>query len=100
MSSCDGCAPSSGLVRIAFEPTGDYHRPSAYWLGQDGFRAHQVSSLAVARTREALYNSWVKNDPKDAQVISASAEDRRHADLSRSAADRVPRSPGDGEHLP
>jgi hypothetical protein len=28
-----------------------------------------VSSLAVARTREARYNSWDKNDPKDAQVI-------------------------------
>jgi hypothetical protein len=54
---------------IAFEPTGDYHRPIAYWLGQAGFQLHQVSSLAVARTREALFNSWDKNDPKDAQVI-------------------------------
>ncbi len=54
---------------IAFEPTGDYHRPIAFWLGDAGFRLHQVSSLAVARTREALYNSWDKNDPKDAQVI-------------------------------
>jgi transposase len=54
---------------IAFEPTGDYHRPLAYWLGQAGCRLHLVSSVAVARTREALYNSWDKNDPKDAQVI-------------------------------
>jgi transposase len=54
---------------IAFEPTGDYHRPIAYWLGHAGFQLHQVSSLAVARTREALFNSWDKNDPKDAQVI-------------------------------
>lgn len=54
---------------IAFEPTGDYHRPIAYGLGQAGFHVHQVSSIAVARTREALYNSWDKNDPKDAQVI-------------------------------
>ena len=54
---------------IAFEPTGDYHRPLAYVLGQAGFRLCLVSSLAVARTREALYNSWDKNDPKDAQVI-------------------------------
>lgn len=28
-----------------------------------------VSSVALARTREALHNSWDKNDPKDAQVI-------------------------------
>jgi transposase len=54
---------------IAFEPTGDYHRPLAYLLGQAGCRLHLVSSIAVARTREALYNSWDKNDPKDAQVI-------------------------------
>jgi transposase len=54
---------------MAFEPTGDNHRPIAYWLGQAGFQLHQVSSLAVARTREALFNSWDKNDPKDAQVI-------------------------------
>jgi transposase len=54
---------------IAFEPTGDYHRPLAYVLGQAGFHLGLVSSIAVARTREALYNSWDKNDPKDAQVI-------------------------------
>jgi len=54
---------------IAFEPTGDYHRAVMYRLGQAGFTIRQVSSLAVARTREALYNSWDKNDPKDAQVI-------------------------------
>jgi transposase len=54
---------------IAFEPTGDYHRPLGYLLGQAGFHLSLVSSIAVARTREALYNSWDKNDPKDAQVI-------------------------------
>jgi len=54
---------------IAFEPTGDYHRPLAYVLGRAGVHVAQVSSIAVARTREALYNSWDKNDPKDAQVI-------------------------------
>ncbi len=54
---------------VAFEPTGDYHRPLAYVLGQAGFRLSLVSSLAVARTRDAMYNSWDRNDPKDAQVI-------------------------------
>ena len=54
---------------IAFEPTGDYHRPLAYVLGRAGCRLSLVSSVAVARTRDALYNSWDKNDPKDAQVI-------------------------------
>ena len=59
----------SAPCTIAFEPTGDYHRAVMYRLGQAGFEIWQVSSLAVARTREALYNSWDKNDPKDAQVI-------------------------------
>lgn len=56
-------------VDAAFEATGDYHRALASFLHQCGFRLHLVSSVATARTREALYNSWDKNDPKDAQVI-------------------------------
>jgi len=60
---------STHPCEVAFEPTGDYHRPVAYALAQAGCRLHFVSSLAVARTREALYNTWDKNDPKDAQVI-------------------------------
>ena len=49
---------------VAFEPTGDYHRAVMYRLGQAGFELRQVSSVAVARTRDALFNSWDKNDPK------------------------------------
>ena len=56
-------------VRIGFEATGNYHRPLAHHLGQAGFDLKLVSSVALARTREALHNSWDKNDPKDAQVI-------------------------------
>lgn len=54
---------------IGFEATGNYHRPIAYFLQKEGFSVCLVSSLAAARTREALQNSWDKNDPKDAQVI-------------------------------
>ena len=61
---------SSGFpVRIGFEPTGNYHRALAYFLHSEGFHLELVSSLALARTREAMHNSWDKNDPKDAQVI-------------------------------
>ena len=56
-------------VRIAFEATGNYHRALSYQLGVAGFDVKLVSSVALARTREALNNSWDKNDPKDAQVI-------------------------------
>lgn len=56
-------------VRVAFEATGNYHRALAYHLATAGFEMKLVSSVALARTREALHNSWDKNDPKDAQVI-------------------------------
>ena len=56
-------------VRIGFEATGNYHRTLMYQLGLAGFELKLVSSVALARTREALHNSWDKNDPKDAQVI-------------------------------
>lgn len=56
-------------VRVAFEATGNYHRALAYQLGIAGFEVKLISSVAQARTREALNNSWDKNDPKDAQVI-------------------------------
>ena len=56
-------------VRIGFEPTGNYHRALAYFLHSEGFHLQLISSLALARTRDAMHNSWDKNDPKDAQVI-------------------------------
>jgi len=56
-------------VVCAFEATGNYHRPIAWRLAEAGFEVRLVSSLALARTREALHNSWDKNDPKDAQVV-------------------------------
>lgn len=49
---------------VALEPTGDYHRPPGYALGQAGCQLRFISSLPVARTREAMYDTWDKNDPK------------------------------------
>ena len=56
-------------VRIGFEATGNYHRALTNHLSCAGFELKLVSSVGLARTREALHNSWDKNDPKDAQVI-------------------------------
>lgn len=56
-------------IQVALEPTGDYHRCLCYFLHTKKIQVQLVSTLAVARTREAEYNSWDKNDPKDAQVI-------------------------------
>lgn len=55
--------------KVGLEPTGNYHRPLAHRLFAEGFEVHLVSSVAAARLREAMYNSWDKNDPKDAVVI-------------------------------
>ena len=55
--------------KIGFEATGNYHRALAYYLQQRGFDLELISSVAASRTREAMFNSWDKNDPKDAQVI-------------------------------
>lgn len=56
-------------VTVAFEPTADYHRNIAHWLDQQGLECHLASSLACARAREMIFNSWDKNDRKDANVI-------------------------------
>lgn len=56
-------------VIVALEATADFHRPIAYLLAEAGFEVHLASSLACARVREALYNSWDKHDRKDARVI-------------------------------
>ena len=56
-------------VVVGLEPTGNYHRVLAYRLIGAGFTVRLISSIALARTREALHNGWDKNDPKDAQVI-------------------------------
>jgi transposase len=61
-----GCG---GPCRIALEPTADYHRTLAYRLVSEGFEVVFVSSVAGARLRDAVFNSWDKNDPKDAQII-------------------------------
>ena len=56
-------------VRIGFEPTGVYHRPLAFRLVDAGFDVVLIASLACARSREAMFTSWDKNDPKDTQVL-------------------------------
>lgn len=58
-----------GEVEVGFEAIGNYHRTLAWRLVAAKFNVHLISSVALARTREALHNGWDKNDPKDAQVI-------------------------------
>jgi transposase len=58
-----------GSCRVGLEPTGDYHRPIAHRLRHAGFEVVSSNSVALARYREAIFNSWDKSDPKDAGVI-------------------------------
>ena len=64
-------------VIVGFEPTGNYHRGLAHRLIAAEFEVRLISSMALARTREALHNGWDKNDPKDAQVILHMLQDWR-----------------------
>jgi transposase len=43
-------------VIAGFEATGNYHRPLAFRLLEAGIALRLVSSVALARTREALHN--------------------------------------------
>lgn len=56
-------------VRVGLEPTCSFHRNIAHYLMRQDFEVRGVSTLVAARTREALHNSWDKNDLKDASVI-------------------------------
>jgi transposase len=61
----------AGPVQVGLEPTGDFHRNIAYRVLTEGFHVVSISSLALARFREARFGTWDKNDPKDAQVMLA-----------------------------
>ena len=56
-------------VKVALEATTDFHRSIANWLLRHGFQVNLASSVASARVREVLFNSWDKHDRKDARVI-------------------------------
>ena len=43
-------------IVVGFEATGNYHRTLAHRLLTAGFELRLISSVALARTREALHN--------------------------------------------
>ena len=56
-------------IIIGLETTGYYHRAIAHFLLQQKFNISIISSIAVARTRDAQYNSRDKHDVRDTKVI-------------------------------
>jgi len=55
--------------RVALEPTADYHRLIAWRLIQHGCEVRLASSIACARTREAIFNPRDKNDDRRTQLL-------------------------------
>ena len=81
-------------VICGFEATGNYHRPIAWRLIQAGFDVRLVSSMAAARTREALHNQLGQERPEGRPSHPAHVADRGDPALSRSAAGRDQRCAG------
>ena len=62
----------NGLSKTVFslEPTGNYHKPLAYWLISKGDYLVLVSGKAVRDNRELLDGRWDKNDTKDSANVA------------------------------
>jgi len=61
-----------GLSKAAFalEPTGNYHKPLANWLLEQGQLLVLVSNHAIAENRQTLDGRWDKNDTKDSANVA------------------------------
>ena len=52
------------------EPTGNYHKPLANWLLEQGQLLVLVSNHAIAENRQTLDGRWDKNDTKDSANVA------------------------------
>ncbi len=61
-----------GLTKAVFalEPTGNYHKPLAHWLLEQGQLLVLVSNHAIAENRQTLDGRWDKNDSKDSANVA------------------------------
>lgn len=61
-----------GLSKAVFalEPTGNYHKPLANWLLEQGQLLVLVSNHAIAENRQTLDGRWDKNDSKDSANVA------------------------------
>jgi transposase len=60
------------LNNIVFgvEPTGNYHKPLANWLIENGYEVVLVGGKAVKDNRQLLDGRWDKNDSKDSANVA------------------------------
>ena len=63
------CVAAGAMSHCSGADRGLSPHDCVFGLIVEGFDVVLVSSVAGARLREAVFNSWDKNDPKDAQVI-------------------------------
>jgi transposase len=63
-------AHSCRKVAFGLEPTGNYHKPLANWLLEQGQLLVLVSNKAIADNRESLDGRWDKNDTKDSANVA------------------------------
>ena len=61
-----------GLSKAVFalEPTGNYHKPLANWLLEQGQLLVLVSNHAIAENRQTMDGRWDKNDTKDSANVA------------------------------
>ena len=85
---------------IAFEATGDYHRPLAYVLGAGGLSSVLGFVHCCRPHTGGPVQLLGQERPEGRASHSASAEAGDDAALSRSAGDRASGPAGDGQHLP
>jgi transposase len=57
-------------VVFGLEPTGNYHKPLANWLIQNGYDVVLVGGKAVKDNRQLIDGRWDKNDTKDSANVA------------------------------
>lgn len=72
LQRCEAAKVHNGLAKVVFglEPTGNYHKPLAKHLIENGCHLVLVTGKAVKDNRRQLDGRWDKNDTKDAANVA------------------------------
>ena len=72
LQRCEAAKVHNGLTKVVFglEPTGNYHKPLANHLIQNGCHLVLVTGKAVKDNRRQIDGRWDKNDTKDAANVA------------------------------
>ena len=72
LQRCEAARVQNGLAKVVLglEPTGNYHKPLANHLIENGCQVVLVTGKAVKDNRRQLDGRWDKNDSKDAANVA------------------------------